>query len=399
MSFLINDKIDLNGDSVLIDAFGRFRVSEPTTVFSDRGYYNNELLWSFDTVGSGQLDTSTSLQSSELNLTVGTESGARVRRQTRQSIIYQPGKSQQIMLTFVMQPKNNVLQRLGYYNSTDGIYLENDSNVANLVIRNNRTGSVAEDRVTQSAWNVDTMDGNGPSGITLDFTKSQILYIDLEWLGVGQVRVGFVVNGQLYYVHKFQHANITIGTYMGHAALPLRYEIENTAATSSPTVLKSICQQVSSEGGHNPVGTYRSVDSGLTAISVSSSTVYTPLISIRLKPGIENAVAKLLQTPLMNTANTFGQYKIIFNGTLNAATWQSASDVIDYDISATGITGGSEITTGFFSNKEASSPDLSLNKLALGRDIAGTPDVITLAARTISNSISVHGAISWEEIY
>ena len=65
-----------------------------------------------------------------------------------------------------------------------------------------------DNKIIQSNWNVDVFNGTGASGITLDFSKSQIFFIDYEWLGTGRVRCGFFIDGIPYYCHAIHNSNI-----------------------------------------------------------------------------------------------------------------------------------------------------------------------------------------------
>jgi len=238
MTFLFDNNIAIinDPDTPSVDAFGRFRISGLETIFSDKSYFDNQIFWSNDIVGtSATIDTSSSLISSELLLQVGTALGEHVYRQTRQRMIYQPGKSQMIIQTGVMEPKTNVRQRLGYFDASNGLYFEHDGVTMNVVIRSSSSGTLSNNIVPQASWNLDKMDGTGPSGIIIDWSKAQLWTWDLEWLGVGHVRAGLIVNGKIFYVHHFKHANIISGTYMGSATLPVRYEIENTGISASVT--------------------------------------------------------------------------------------------------------------------------------------------------------------------
>ena len=69
--------------------------------------------------------------------------------------------------------------------------------------------AVDADEIAQSDWNTDKLDGTGPSGIILDESKAQILWWDFEWLGVGTVRCGFVIDGLFRTCHVFNHAIVT----------------------------------------------------------------------------------------------------------------------------------------------------------------------------------------------
>ena len=106
----------------------------------------------------------------------------------------------------------------------DGIFFEADGDVSWNICKN---GTITES-VPQSAWNVDPLDGTGASGITLNLSAAQIAIIDYQWLGVGRVRTGFVIDGLPYYVHYFNHSNNPTfkSVYMSTPNLPIRYDIQ-----------------------------------------------------------------------------------------------------------------------------------------------------------------------------
>ena len=216
-----------------IDAFGRARVSEPFTLmdsfhrFGDNGKIN--------TANSAGGTYAWNANTASIDCTVSTASGAYVYRESKKVMAYQPGKSLQVMTTFVMNPaKTNLRQRIGLFSVNNGFFLERNSSDIYFVKRSTFTGSAVDTQVSQVDWNMDTLDGNGPSHLTLDLDKPQILWMDIEWLGVGSVRVGFVINGEFIHCHTFHHANIgPLGAYMQTACLPMRMEIENTGTTGS----------------------------------------------------------------------------------------------------------------------------------------------------------------------
>jgi len=200
-----------------------------------------------------------------IDLNVDNTVDSEVVRETTKAFSYQPGKSLLIMNTFVMQPaKTGLRQRVGYYSASNGIYIELANSVLYIVKRSSVSGVLVDTRIAQSSWNNDTLDGTGPSGVTLDISKAQILYMDIEWLGVGCVRVGFVINGEFILCHVFYHANEITSTYITTASLPLRYEIKNTAGTSGNSILKQICSTVISEGGYELRGLQQAIGIPIT---------------------------------------------------------------------------------------------------------------------------------------
>ncbi len=232
-----------------VDAFGRLRVSEPMTLFDSSHRYRDNGLWST----SNTSNTTIVFSENEglVNLNVDTTANSEIIRETTKVFSYQPGKSLLIFTTVVFEsPKTNLRQRVGYYGANNGMYLEQTNSTINFVERSHVTGSMVETRIAQANWNIDKMDGTGPSGRILDLTKAQILWMDVEWLGLGSVRMGFVIDGEFVLCHTFHHANLVTSTYITTASLPLRYEIKNTGVTTSNSTMKQICSSVISEGGY-----------------------------------------------------------------------------------------------------------------------------------------------------
>ena len=259
-----------------LDAFGRLRVSNPFTLFDSSHRYADNNLWATSTTGTAA--ATFSADEGLVNLTVGTASGDQIIRETIKVFSYQPGKSLLVMSTFVMgTAKAGLRQRVGYYGAANGIYFERDGTTNYMVERSSVTGAVVNTRVAQADWNQDPMDGTGPSGLTLDSSKAQILYMDVEWLGLGTVRTGFIINGQFVPCHNFDHANLVSTTYITTASLPMRYEMENTAATGSASTLKQVCSTVISEGGYQLAGAQLSVGNPITSpTTLTTGGTYYP---------------------------------------------------------------------------------------------------------------------------
>ncbi len=233
----------LSFEPTATDSFGRLRTSSPLTLFDSSHRYGDNQLWSTETISSGTAVFNADQGLVDLNITSAI--GSKVVRETNKVFAYQPGKSLLVLNTFVMgAAQDGLIHRVGYYGNENGFYLEQKDVEISFVKRSLVTGLVTETPVIQGDWNGDKLDGTGPSGLTLDLTKAQILWMDLEWLGVGSVRVGFVINGQFIVCHTFNHANIIASTYITTASLPLRYEIFNTAETSGASTLKQICSSV-----------------------------------------------------------------------------------------------------------------------------------------------------------
>ena len=83
-----------------------------------------------------------------------------------------------------------------------------------------------DQRIPQSQFNIDRLDGTGPSGYRLDLGRMQMFYIDYSWYGAGFIRWGFRgTNGDIIYAHKQANNNINYEAYMRSGNLPGRYEV------------------------------------------------------------------------------------------------------------------------------------------------------------------------------
>ena len=393
-----------------IDAFGRLRVSNPFTLFDSSHRFDDNELWSTATATSGTAVFNANQGLVDLNVTAA--SGSEVLRETTKVFSYQPGKSLLVLNTFAMStPKTGLRQRVGYYGAANGYYLEQNDSTVSFVERTSVSGTLVNTPVVQSSWNVDPLDGSGPSGITLDLTKSQILFMDLEWLGVGTVRIGFVINGNFYVCHKFHHANLITSTYITTASLPLRYEITNTAATSGASILKQICSTVLSEGGYQLNGLQQAV--GIPVTTPRTLTVagtFYPVVSLKLKASPNRLDAIVICTAISIIATTSGDYnwQVIASGTTAAGTWVDApgGSSVQYNITGTSFTGGRILASGYFSVSNQGSTQVDILKEALFKTqlerngLTSSPFELTIVVATSAGGGggAVLASMDWEEI-
>ena len=386
-----------------VDSFGRLRVGEPHTIFESYNRFGiSNTRWNYITTGNG----SVSFANTEgcVHMTINTGASDSILYETKKVFPYQPGKSLLIMMsTTFAEPKANLTQRLGFYGANNGVYLEESNDTAYLVLRSQSTGTVVNNTVPQNQWNTDRFDGTGPSGQTLDLTKSQIFWSDIEWLGVGSVRTGFIIDGQMHIAHVFHHANLSVSTYMTTACLPLRYEIFNTGTTTGQSLMRKICSTVLSEGGYNQVSLSRSVSNPITGKNLSNG-IRNPMVSIRLRAGRLDAVVVPSMIDFYGIQATAFKYYIIRNVTsLTNASWQNTNDSsIEYDLSATDLTGGEVVFEGLFKGQEVTqSIDLAQrfdHTLQLTRTLAqANGDIFTIAVEPTTNNDDAVVSLSWQE--
>ena len=353
-------------DSPALDSFQRLRVSQATTLFDAQQEYGLDTLRTWDASANGTIATESTngsatsgsnaigptVQNTGMTpVTVSTTNGHYSILQSRQYTRYVPGFGQLIFQT--------------------GVFASGSGWTTALVHRTSTSGSVVDTAVAQSAWSIDKFDGTGPSGLILDLTKTQILFTQAQWLGVGRVVMGFGIGGRLYPAHQFRHANILTVPYTQTFNLPVRYELINTTASESKSrvgyfdsasgfflettravaggSIQMICASVQTEGGTSLRGFPNSASNGVTSIGV---TTRRPILSIRPKATYNSRTNRghiEFETLELTAATNSAYYELVVGGTLTNASFAqvSAESIAERDVAATAITGGTTIISGF----------------------------------------------------
>ena len=410
---MMSDRLSPSG--TLIDAFGRLRVVQPFTLFDSSHRFNDNGLWVTSNTAGNSSHTFVENQST-VDMNVGTTANAEVIRETTKVFSYQPGKSLLIMNSVAFsQPKANLRQRAGYFGKSNGVYLENDGNTNYLVVRTNTSSTVTETRVSQSDWNVDKFDGTGYSTqygferASLDVGKANIFWIDIEWLGVGDVRCGFVVDGKMLPAHVFHHENEITVPYMTTASLPLRLEIKNTGITASNSTLSQICSTVISEGGYELYGSQQAVGTTITApVDLPTAGTYYPVVSIRLKSNRLDAIVILTALSILGiTNNAYYNWQVRSNAnTSGGGSWVSAGtdSAVEYKLAGGSVAGGRILASGFTGATTQSISPVDILKEALFKfqlernSFANTAYELTLVASASTNGADMYGSMDWEEV-
>jgi hypothetical protein len=410
MSYLYNDLVGFKGN--VVDAFNRLKVSNPFTLFDSQQRYVLSDKWNYVGVSGGTYAYNT--VESTVSLTSGLTNGSKMYAETKRVFPYQPGKSLTIIDSFVMaQPKSGLRQRVGYFGITggvtagtpyNGVYLQQDGLTLSVCLTSASLGTTQT--VTQSNWNADKFDGTGNSGVTIDVTKGNIFWLDVEWLGVGDVRTGFFIDGKPVVAHTFYNTNKNSTTYMTTACLPLRYEIENTSSQATSSTMRQICSTILSEGGYEGFSRrYNVTHSGTTPHTLTTAGTQYPLVAIRLAPDrldsiiIPSNISVAIE-PDTNNKPLVVQYRILLNPTLTEGAWQTHfNGNVQYNVTATGVTGGTDIIGGYIS----SSGTLDVSSIndfnfQIGRTQLGVSDTFVLVLVPTENGTQGYTDLSWFEI-
>lgn len=389
-----------------LDAFGRQRVSDPHTLFDSKQVFDAQtLFWDDAETSGGGTGTSHSANRASSTLSVTADTAGQRVRQTYRRFNYESGKSQLVLMTFVLgDAAEGITRRVGTFDANNGLFLEQDVNGIGVARRSYVTGAAVDTLVRQSSWNLDKLDGTGESGVTLDMTKTQILVIDYEWLGVGRVRFGFNVDGVTYYCHEFLNANNLTSVYMSTPNLPLRYELTNDG-TGGAATLECICASVMSEGGTNGTGKTVYISNGGTHVDCNVADTVYALVGIKLKAAYLGATVQVEDVNFLTETATAFEWSVVWNPTVAGSF--SYSDVTNSAVqravgaTANTVTGGLAVAGGYASataqSRAAISTDIK-SALTLGSSISGTADALVLCARPLANSADISGGLTVREL-
>jgi len=378
-----------------LDAFNRLRISSPQTVFDSKQIYDNQpLFWDDSQVsGSGTTSTHSTLTASTTLSVSNLTAGKRIR-QTFRSFNYQTGKSQLVLLTGIIEnPATGITRRIGQFNDDNGYMVLSTPTSLAVGIRSKTSGFVDDNIVEQADWNLDTLDGTGASGITLDASKTQIFFFDYQWLGVGAVRFGVVIEGVSIYIHQFNHANILTNVYTSTPNLPLRYEIENDG-TGAVAELKQICSTVITEGGRQDTGVIRGLNRDNTTLTTGNNLNTYGLIGVRLKTAYLGAFVRYLDHQIICNSTAEYAWYVILKPTITgtAPTWNALANSsleFAYPTNATTFTGGTIIASGIGSDGNQTrfgSQGLIQSDLTIGSSIAGVSDEVFLCVKRLTGT-------------
>lgn len=411
-----------------LDAFGKLRVSQPNTLLDIRfpgqstgnpSFLNNNI----QICNSSSAYTGAYLNS---KLVISASGAGYYISQSRNYCVYQPGKSLLFMASGVLYPgDNNYTTRIGYFDNVlplsntlvvkNGLYFQQAGGIYSVNID---SSGVSIQNILKTSWNIDQMDGSGPSGLNLDFTKTQLFVIDMEWLGVGRIRFGFYAYGRIQYCHQVTNINSLIEPYTTSINLPICYSIHNgTGSGTAANNFTQICSTVISEGGYTPVGRPFAISTGTTAVQIAAG-VEEPILFLR-GGGPNYYHQNIIPTGLSmicSATNDLILYKLVLflAGTYTGTnpTWlnvDASNSVCQYAgnlAAGYNATNGIILDEGYFYGRgtntfSALGDVFSTQVLQVTSNITSVSDIIILTATFVSTSsnTNVLGTLSWQEIY
>lgn len=395
------------GDTGNVDAFSRLRVSQPQGVF-DAQFTNNlqPLLFEQVTSGAGATIAHDAVNRCALMTFASTPTGGLSYMQSYEYVRYQPGRSQAIFITFNGEAAN-VTKFAGYGDETNAVRFELPGNgVPQFSILSGTQHGL--ETVTQPNWNLDKLDGKGPSGYTLDLAKKQILVLDMQALYAGRVRCGFDIDGKIIYAHEYLQANIEVYPYIQTASLPIRVGMFSTGTAS--TTMRFICSAVLSEGGQEELG---GIPVAIEGTGTAANGSDTHIISVRPKLTFNGLVNHSKFIPdsvdIVVTGNFPVSWKVVIGqaitGTTTFADVNTTYSAFEYNTAGTisgapalimqqGYCAASNTVKSTANPKIASRVPISLSASDTHR-INGT---LTVTAQGIGGASAIRVIVNWREL-
>jgi len=380
----------------------RLKVAPFQTVFFNTFQYGKETdVWDESVVGVG---TAThNVNSSNVVMEVGSTAGSKVVRQTKNVMRYIPGRPATLAFSVRLEtPQVGIRRRFGLFNETDGAFFEDDGGTYSYVIRSSTSGITTETRVTRENWNGEKFDGNGYSGVTADATKQQMISINYEWYGAGGVTFNWLMKNETIVSHEFENSNVRDTVWCRTPFLPIRMEIENVTGVAGTHYLYQGSNSLIQEGEPEKLGTLLSISNPITGTTMSAANTFYPIVSLRLKSSALQAVMLLRSLQAATNDNTNVYWRLFENATLTGASWTNHPDpnsFMQYDTTATALTGGTVLLSGFTIAGGASLVDIdSKAAIQLGRSGIGTiSDTYTLACASPNTNKSALAVLNWIE--
>lgn len=385
------------------DSRGRLHVTNPQTVFFNTFQYGMETdVWDTSNTSGGTavFDTDTS----SVRMGVTSTVGSKCIRQTLNVQRYIPGRAASLSFSIRLQtPVAGIRRRFGLYDDNNGFFFEDDGGVYSCVIVSNASGSTVYNRVVRADWNGDKLDGTGASGIIADPTAIQLITVNYEWYGAGQIVFQFIIDGNPITIQTFSTANLQSLPWCKTPFLPIRLEIENTGAATGPHYMWQGSNSLINDGNTTKLGIAQNILTPTAGIALTAANTFYPVVSIRLKSTALQGIVlpTAFQAATLDNTNIF--FKLIRNATVNG-TWTDMPDAnsfAQYNYTSTGtITDGVDLFSGFL---QAGSGGV-VNKLdpdtvyQIGRSALGTvSDTLTLAIAAVNANKTGVGALTWIE--
>lgn len=386
-------------------AKNRLKVSNQELLYFNTFQYGRDTnLWDESTANGGSLEFDQYL--GMVKMTVTNQLGSQAIQQSKRVIRYIPGRQNELSFSVIFTtPATGIRRRIGLFDEQGGFYFEDggDGNYY-CVLRRNTAQGVVETRVARQDWNVDPLDGTGPSGLIGDPAAVQMVTFEYDWYGAGQVEVNWIIKNNKYPIHQFNTGNILPYTWTSTPFLPVRKEITNVTGAAGTHSMYVGSTSIYAETETSIIGRESNANSPITGRSTgNTANVFVPILSIRLKSDRLRGVVIPVDFQAATLDNTAIFYRLMSNPVLTGDSWVSAGaeSFVEYDISATANTGGTVLKTGYLGPSNQGDI-ISFNRQVntqLGRNNLGTTsEILCIEIASTQANKSAFASMNWIEI-
>ena len=271
-----------------------------------------------------------------INIELAKASGGfqRARLSTRKRFRYQTGRVMRMSVCVQMsQAALPACEKLwGIGDSQDGFFFQilaggNGDHFRLVHRRSSGDGLLKEIIVPRSEFNHDTMDGDGPSNATIDFTKNCMYLVEWGWYGASSARFyAFVVDdqttlpasvkkvprGRWVLMHELLIPDSLNAPSLGTPVLPFTIEISNSGYLVEPQFVMKYGLSVQVDGGESEKADVYGADISNgreigPILGGSEASHFFPLFAIRAKDFAPNKILNTLQG-LPKSLSLFGNY-------------------------------------------------------------------------------------------
>ena len=399
------------------DMTNRVRIANPNKILETVWQYDLQpRSWSTRITGSGTVSGPGQKDPAYAQLATTTASGDKAELRTKRFMVYQPFRTHILTMAMIIGPaKEGLIKRFGQYTGFNGWYFEQTNDGFYIGYRNNSfelTGTI-ETRVERANWNVDKLDGTGPSGLDIDDLLDQSLTFVIEyvWHGTQGIRWEIEYFDELYTVHELIWSASDSKPFARSALLPVYFEMINTGAVASSSTMYVGPVSFNIEGGEERAGARFSVANGATgAVSATSTTVPNYILGIRPKLTFNAINNRGSITPIRYQLFTDNDiyYEIFIQALPTNGTWTSvdATSIAEYSINFTTLsTVGYRIDSGYveaggnragsLSNSFESLETVSIDTLNSSAQLA----VVIRAYKISGTNAAVRASLLWKETY
>lgn len=386
---------DTNIRNLSLTSFDELRVAERTRIFEIKSIFGKSEFRDIYTTEDGGTITN-DIGDATYALAVSNTNG-RALLQSAERGRYVAGLQAETGIAAILPQQTlagNQFCKIGLYDDANGMYFKYTSaGLAVAILRDS-----VENVIERTSWNIDKLDGTGPSKHVLNFADGMIFKILFTWYGFGSINFYINITNSTtnvqsgHLIHTYKPGSTTS---VKNPNLPIRVELDNNG-TSGALSMQVAGRQYSLLGKYDPI--IRIASHYTTSTSISSIANFIPIISIRRKTGYLGTPIKILSFDIISSSNIFIQVRTMtsLTGAVfgNISDTASADTAMEADTTATVVTGGKPIytalTTGDNKSSNISTVDINYNLTEYS--------IITLCAKGVSAiNGSVTAVLRWTE--